>query len=115
MSECTRAPKDHVPFGDRDARYGIAPTPEAAEASRLTDETIAQQTSACLASLEPRDHQRADQMRPTQNLSKHTCAWVFANSKFQEWLDSDKSELLWITAKAGCGKTTLAMHISETI
>jgi len=31
------------------------------------------------------------------------------------WYEDNKSALLWITAKAGCGKTTMAAHISQMI
>ena len=37
------------------------------------------------------------------------------NQKFSSWHGSNESDLLWITAKAGCGKTTLAAHISQNI
>jgi energy-coupling factor transporter ATP-binding protein EcfA2 len=47
--------------------------------------------------------------------SKYGCAWISQHPKFRTWLESNKSKLLWITAKAGCGKTTLAAHISELV
>jgi hypothetical protein len=31
---------------------------------------------------------------------------------YNSWRESDESSILWITAKPGCGKTTLAAHIS---
>jgi Ankyrin repeats (3 copies)/NACHT domain len=37
------------------------------------------------------------------------------NQEYIFWRESQKSSLLWITAKAGCGKTTLAAHICQMI
>lgn len=51
----------------------------------------------------------------TLSRSKHACAWILKSQKFISWHESNKSALLWITAKAGCGKTTMAAHISQMI
>src|SRR5436853_185077 len=51
----------------------------------------------------------------TLSRSKHACAWILKSQKFISWHESNKSALLWITAKAGYGKTTMAAHISQMI
>ena len=35
--------------------------------------------------------------------------------KYSSWHGSEGSSLLWVTAKAGCGKTTVAAHVCQTI
>jgi len=47
--------------------------------------------------------------------SKHACTWILKNRKYIIWYENEKSSLLWITAKAGYGKTTMAAHICQMI
>jgi energy-coupling factor transporter ATP-binding protein EcfA2 len=49
------------------------------------------------------------------NRSRNACTWILKNQKYISWFESHKSSLLWMTAKAGCGKTTMAAHISQMI
>jgi hypothetical protein len=51
----------------------------------------------------------------TLDCSKHACSWILKNQKYASWFNNDKSSLLWLTAQAGCGKTTMAAHISHMI
>ena len=37
------------------------------------------------------------------------------NPKYVSWLENHEADLLWISAKAGCGKTTLASHVIEKV
>ena len=80
---------------------------------RLTDASAAEKTEACLANLTATDQTRF--LTQTLIRSKNACAWILNNQKFVRWYDDDISALLWITAKAGYGKTTLAAHISQMI
>jgi hypothetical protein len=47
--------------------------------------------------------------------SKDAGCWIQKNPKYLSWQNSERSSLLYITANAGCGKTTLAAHIYHTI
>jgi hypothetical protein len=47
--------------------------------------------------------------------SKHACTWIVKNHKYISWLEGLGSSLLWVTAQAGCGKTTIAAHVSQMI
>ena len=50
-----------------------------------------------------------------------TCNWFLADEKFSRWRDSEESNLLWVSAGPGCGKSVLSRslidekHLSKTI
>ena len=44
-----------------------------------------------------------------------TLEWVKSIPQFVEWVSSADSKLLWVTGHAGSGKTTLALHVAESI
>jgi len=47
--------------------------------------------------------------------SKQAGEWILRNPKYVSWLENHEADLLWISAKAGCGKTTLASHVIEKV
>jgi hypothetical protein len=49
------------------------------------------------------------------NRSKHAGQWVLKNPKYVSWLESNEVDLIWITSKAGFGKTTLVSHITQNL
>ncbi|KAF4829521.1 Ankyrin-1 [Colletotrichum siamense] len=42
-----------------------------------------------------------------------TCNWVLEHPHFQQWLESPRDDLLWISADPGCGKSVLARSLVE--
>ncbi len=42
-----------------------------------------------------------------------TCQWFLNNKKFHVWAESDSSELLWVTADPGCGKSVLSKSLVD--
>ena len=42
-----------------------------------------------------------------------TCQWFLKNGRFHEWAESDSSELLWVTADPGCGKSVLSKSLVD--
>ncbi|EEA28223.1 hypothetical protein TMatcc_003457 [Talaromyces marneffei ATCC 18224] len=42
-----------------------------------------------------------------------TCNWVLKNKKFLEWEQSDVSDLLWLSAKPGSGKSVVAKTLVD--
>jgi ankyrin repeat domain-containing protein 50 len=42
-----------------------------------------------------------------------TCQWVLTNDKYKSWLASEFSDLLWISADPGCGKSVLAKSLVD--
>lgn len=47
--------------------------------------------------------------------SKRSEDWISKDPKYISWVESNKSDLIWLTAKAGYGKTTLASHMVQNI
>ncbi|EGU87517.1 hypothetical protein FOXB_01965 [Fusarium oxysporum f. sp. conglutinans Fo5176] len=44
-----------------------------------------------------------------------TCVWFLGVPEFVQWLESQSSSLLWISGDPGCGKTTLATFLLDSI
>lgn len=42
-----------------------------------------------------------------------TCLWFLKNQRFGDWLVSDSSDLLWVTADPGCGKSVLSRSLID--
>ncbi len=42
-----------------------------------------------------------------------TCLWFLENQRFGDWLASDSSDLLWVTADPGCGKSVLSRSLID--
>ena len=42
-----------------------------------------------------------------------TCQWFLNNENFHKWAESDCSELLWVTADPGCGKSVLSKSLVD--
>jgi hypothetical protein len=74
---------------------------------------MSDKTDACLANLSPSDQKHL--LLQILGRSKNACAWILKNQKFISWHNSNASSLLWVTAKAGCGKTTTAAHIYRIV
>jgi ankyrin repeat protein len=72
-----------------------------------------EETDVRLATLAPTDQARF--LSQALVRSKDGCAWIFENQKYILWHEDKDSSLLWITGKAGHGKTTLAAHICHRI
>lgn len=74
---------------------------------------MAEKADACLATLAATDQNGF--VSQTLSRSRHGCTWILKNQKYISWFESHECSLLWITAQAGCGKTTIASHISQMI
>ncbi|KAF9769926.1 hypothetical protein IL306_012583 [Fusarium sp. DS 682] len=44
-----------------------------------------------------------------------TCVWILQETQYLAWLESPSSSLLWISGDPGCGKTTLAIFLIDSI
>jgi hypothetical protein len=73
----------------------------------------ADQSRICLASLTPTDQDGLRNRAMTRHQS--ACQWFLNESRFQEWRIDSYSDLLYITASAGCGKTTIAAHVINAL
>jgi hypothetical protein len=79
----------------------------------LKDLSSGEKTRACLESLATVDQTRF--VAQTLSRSRHACQWIQGHQRYAAWVASNQSSLLCISAKAGCGKTTIAAHISRTV
>ncbi|KAH7136903.1 putative ankyrin repeat-containing protein [Dactylonectria estremocensis] len=44
-----------------------------------------------------------------------TCNWFIGHSDFQQWQKSKCSNMLWVSANPGCGKSVLAKHLADSV
>lgn len=42
-----------------------------------------------------------------------TCLWVLEDPKYQTWQQSQRDDLLWISADPGCGKSVLSKSLID--
>ncbi|KAH8594139.1 hypothetical protein B0O99DRAFT_595843 [Bisporella sp. PMI_857] len=80
---------------------------------RIDDLYKQDKSRICLASLTPTNQEGLRNRAMTRYQT--ACQWFLNESRFQEWRTSDCSDLLYITASAGCGKTTIAAHIINAL
>ncbi|KAG9234444.1 NACHT domain-containing protein [Amylocarpus encephaloides] len=67
-----------------------------------------------LAARDPRDDKnRIEDMKG--GMLKDSYTWILENSEFQQWYDSEQSELLWIRGDPGKGKTMLLCGIIDKL
>lgn len=45
----------------------------------------------------------------------NTCEWFTSHSLFQNWVKTDRSSLLWVSADPGCGKSVLAKYLVDHV
>lgn len=43
----------------------------------------------------------------------NTCQWLLCNEKYRKWLETSTSDLLWVTADPGCGKSVLSKSLVD--
>jgi hypothetical protein len=44
---------------------------------------------------------------------KGTCQWILQHENFQKWRDNSSSNLLWVSADPGCGKSVLSKSLID--
>ncbi|KAB8276172.1 hypothetical protein BDV30DRAFT_224554 [Aspergillus minisclerotigenes] len=44
-----------------------------------------------------------------------TCDWFVTNPKFKAWQETQTSQMLWVTADPGCGKSVLAKYLADSV
>ncbi|KAF2008717.1 hypothetical protein BU24DRAFT_437817 [Aaosphaeria arxii CBS 175.79] len=109
--------RDLIKLDDWDGELGDI---QAAEAAVQTDSTQIHETSAdnkCLADLrltDPRDDKK--RIEETKGgLLKNSYRWVLDNLDFRQWRDEPQSQLLWVKADPGKGKTMLLCGIIDEL
>ena len=67
--------------------------------------------SQCLQALYTSDY-RAFKARNFDRVPG-TCQWFLGNEKYKKWIENTSSDLLWVTADPGCGKSVLSKSLID--
>ena len=67
--------------------------------------------SKCLQTLYTSDYKAFKARNPDR--VPGTCQWFFGNEKYRNWLANASSDLLWVTADPGCGKSVLSASLID--
>jgi len=65
----------------------------------------------CLQVLYNSDYQAFKARNPDR--VKGTCEWFLRNAKYKNWMEKQSSDLLWVTADPGCGKSVLSKSLID--
>lgn len=66
---------------------------------------------SCLQQLYPGNYESFKDLNVTR--APGTCEWLLRHHQYKDWRDGDHSSFLWVSANAGCGKSTLAKFLIE--
>ncbi|KAF3154968.1 hypothetical protein TWF569_010588 [Orbilia oligospora] len=80
------------------------------KAHQNSDETKAQ--NSCLQSLRTTTYENFKDINP--NCAPGTCQWFLRHKRYQQWVNSRDSSLLWVTADPGCGKSVLSRKLVDS-
>ena len=69
------------------------------------------EASACLKIFRTTDYEYVKNM--VIDRAHGTCEWFLAHPKYQRWLSTEPSALLWVTADPGCGKSVLSKFLLD--
>ncbi|KAL1855493.1 hypothetical protein Plec18167_007085 [Paecilomyces lecythidis] len=70
---------------------------------------LAEQQQRCHQTFKTSPYGQFKNINP--NRVKGTCQWALKNERYTRWLESECSDLLWISADPGCGKSVLAKSL----
>ena len=73
------------------------------------DSNMSKVESECLHTLRTLDYE-SDKSRIAERVPG-TCQWFLSHEKYQSWLNETHSQLLWVTADPGCGKSVLSKFL----
>ena len=70
-----------------------------------------EEESRCLQSLFTSDYGASKARNPDR--VPGTCQWFLQSEKYKKWKDNRFSDLLWVTADPGCGKSVLSKSVID--
>ncbi|SCV27413.1 uncharacterized protein FFB14_01537 [Fusarium fujikuroi] len=80
--------------------------------AKASHRTVEAGREELLKKLSPTDYRQHKERNP--NAVPGTCTWILQNVHYVDWLQSQKSFLLWVSADPGCGKSVLASYLIDT-
>ena len=70
-----------------------------------------EEESRCLQSLFTSDYEASKARNPDR--VPGTCKWFLQSEKYNKWKENQLSDLLWVTADPGCGKSVLSKSLID--
>ena len=83
------------------------------EETRKVDAGMSMEEDHCLQCLYPSGMDYDQQKNQNPDRVPGTCLWTLDHPKYIDWRDKDTTQLLWISADPGCGKSVLAKCIVD--
>ncbi|KAI9889110.1 MAG: hypothetical protein M1814_005771 [Vezdaea aestivalis] len=74
-------------------------------------QSLSEEEYRCLQTLYHSDYNEHKSRNPAPTLG--TCEWVLRHRHYLQWKDGKSSNLLWISADPGCGKSVLARFLID--
>ncbi|KAB8251095.1 ankyrin repeat-containing domain protein [Aspergillus flavus] len=63
----------------------------------------------------PQNTQNEDQKDRNPVRVRGTCDWFVTHPTFRAWQETQTSQMLWVTADPGCGKSVLAKYLADSV
>ncbi|OQE21175.1 hypothetical protein PENSTE_c012G03144 [Penicillium steckii] len=77
----------------------------------LEDGTPNEARNKCLQVFRTSNYEQFKDRNPDR--LDRTCEWFLNHENFHKWRESDSSNILWVSADPGCGKSVLAKHLVD--
>ncbi|KAH8698697.1 ankyrin repeat-containing domain protein [Talaromyces proteolyticus] len=74
-------------------------------------DSLSESELACIRSLYQSDYTQHKARNPKRVTG--TCEWFLEHPKYTHWVENKNSDLLWVSADAGCGKSVLASFLID--
>ncbi|KAI9888491.1 MAG: hypothetical protein M1814_006882 [Vezdaea aestivalis] len=82
-------------------------------ASQSVHQSFSEEEYKCLQTLYHSDYNEHKSRNPVR--TPGTCEWVLGHRHYLQWKDRKSSNLLWISADPGCGKSVLARFLIDRL
>ncbi|KAI9891857.1 MAG: hypothetical protein M1814_002242, partial [Vezdaea aestivalis] len=82
-------------------------------ASQSVHQSFSEEEYKCLQTLYHSDYNEHKSRNPVRTAG--TCKWVLGHRHYLQWKDGKSSNLLWISADPGCGKSVLARFLIDRL
>src|SRR5271170_5002479 len=80
--------------------------------AKFMNPALSEEEKCCFSKLYTSDYESHKNRIP--NPTTGTCTWILSHGKYKHWEEGLYSNLLWISADPGCGKSVLMKFLIET-
>jgi len=81
--------------------------------NRITEREDEKKRMECHQALRTCNYEEFKNINPPR--APNTCRWALNHVQYQNWLQTDHDDLLWISADPGCGKSVLSKALVDDI